>query len=146
MGALLATLGFYTESRGSAGVIHMREEMSDEQLVANIMAHATKNLYREQLYVCDLYNGLDERIPAREEEEDEDAPQEGDESLWRMNVDHPIVYVLIAQKGQQPIHIVEDVYGTLVVYKDAQVKDGVAHLRSLCSKAGYEFLNVPEAE
>jgi len=142
MGALLATLGFYTESRGSAGVIHMREEMSDEQLVANIMAHATKNLYREQLYACDLYNGLDERIPAHEEDEE----GEGGESLWRMNVDHPIVYVLIAQKGQQPIHIVEDVYGTLVVYKDAQVKDGIAHLRSLCSKAGYEFLNVPEAE
>lgn len=154
MGALMATLWNPSKDTshkdddssraGGGSVIHSlrdREEISNEQLVAETMSHATKNLLREQLYVCDLYKGLDERIPTPQEDS-----TDVEESLWRMNVDHPLVYVLVTQHGQQPIHVMDDEYGALVVYTNAQVKDGIAHLRTLCSKAGYEFLNVPESE
>lgn len=142
MGALLATLGFeWNPPKGDMSdnvrALQMPVEITDEQLVDEITGLVTRNLYRDTIYMCDFYRGLDERIPSSEKEDEKKS------SVWRINVDHPLVYVLVAKKGQQPIHIVDDLYGTLVVYNDDVVQEGIRILQELCSKADYTILNQP---
>jgi len=141
MGALLATLGFewnpprYPSEDHMSSSLSMETDVSDETLVQEMMALARKDAYRDMVYRCDLYKGLDQRVS-------ENALH----VVWRINVDHPLVYVLIAEKGQQPIHLVNDVYGDMVVYDDADVEEALDYLISLCSKAGHEIMNNPTSE
>lgn len=139
MGALLATLGFGGRASPTAvEPLQMTEEVSEEQIVLETWAHATRNLFRDKVYRSDLYKGLDQRIPVEYEGDEME-----DKCFWRMNVDHPLVYVLVVEFGQQPIHITDDIYGTLVVYKEDQVEQGIDHLLTLCCKNDHEVLNDP---
>ena len=70
----------------------------------------------------DFYKKLDERIPVQE-----DAP-----SVWRMSIDHPVVYILVSMKGIQPIHIIEDRYGDMVIFKDEHVQVAVQEMKDIC--------------
>ena len=70
----------------------------------------------------DFYKKLDERIPIQE-----DTP-----SVWRMSIDHPVVYILVNMKGVQPIHIIEDKYGDMVIFKDEHVQMAVQEMKDLC--------------
>lgn len=147
MGALLATLGFeWNPPKGDMNdnvrALQMPEEITDEQLVNEVMGLVTRNLYRDAIYMCDFYRGLDQRIPSLESDDEEEKKN----SVWRINVDHPLVYVLVAKKGQQPIHIVDDLYGTLVVYNDDVVQEGIRVLQEMCSKANYTILNEPSPD
>lgn len=69
----------------------------------------------------DFFKKLDERIPV-----DSDLP-----SVWRMSMDHPVVYILTNLKGIQPIHIIEDKYGDMVVYKNEHVQNAVSEMIDL---------------
>lgn len=135
MGGLFSMIGFGPSTgRRPIEVIKMDEIKSTESLVHEIMGTIMINLYRDEIYRCDFYRGLDQRVPT----DDTDKT-----ILWRMNVDHPLVYVLIHEKGQQPIHITEDKFGELVVYNDEDVTDGINYLISLCTSANYTILNDP---
>lgn len=139
MGALLTTLGFEwnppTYVPGAkTDTIKMEETVSDERLVVEIMSFATKNTYRVPIYRCDFYKGLDPRVPVSE-----NTHSISEDIMFRMNIDHPLVYVLVTEYGQQPVHITEDYYGELAVYRGADVEDGITYLISLCSAAGYEI-------
>ena len=145
MGIVLATLGFEwnTPRMYSQAALPCRdsiqvEDIDDETLISQIVSMATENTYRQgnEIYRCDLYKGLDKRIPFSE-----DAKEQ---SVWRMKDDHPLVNVLVSEKGQQPIHIIEDTYGDLVIYEDSVVEEGISHLIVLCSQLGYEILNDPK--
>ena len=122
--------------REGSRTIKVDEVLSPSELVPQILHYATKDVHREQLYACDFYRELDKRVPFKSEASDE-------ELVWRMNVDHPIVYVLVAEMGQQPLHVVNDVYGDLVVYPDDAVQEAVHKMQVLCSELGYEVLNEP---
>lgn len=125
-------------------LIRVAELLDEETLSAQILEYATKNLYREQLYACDFYKDLDKRVPLGAE--GRSAEGRNASVVWRMNVDHPIVYVLVADMGQQPMHTINDIYGDLVVYEDEDVQEAVRRMQLICSSAGYDILNEPFSE
>lgn len=138
MGGLLSLLLTQGPGTSSFKPIRVGTLLSEEDLVAETMQYVGRALYRDKIYVADFYRELDQRVP--ETEEDSVG------IVWRMNVDHPLVYVLVAELGQQPIHVIDDFYGEIVAYGDAEVQEGVQHLVSLCSAQGYTIYNEPEEE
>jgi hypothetical protein len=98
-------------------------DVSDEELVAQIVKVITKRDTEKvgDLSRGDFYNKLDERIPV-----DDTMP-----TMWRMSMDHPVVYILSNLKHIQPVHIIEDNYGDMVIYKDDHVQEAVQEMIDL---------------
>jgi len=109
---------FFSSSSPKKEPSHPKEiqfpEVEDDALYAQII-----NVAGEEK---DFYKKLDERIPIQE-----DTP-----SVWRMSIDHPVVYILVNMKGVQPIHIIEDKYGDMVIFKDEHVQMAVQEMKDLC--------------
>ena len=93
-------------------------DVTDEELVQKIIQIIQQQQQQDEL---NFYKKLDERIPV-----DENLP-----SVWRMSMDHPVVYILANLKHIQPIHIIEDSYGDMVIYKDEHVQEAVQEMKDL---------------
>lgn len=138
MGGLISVLygARKEEVEEEEGTIKVDELLERDELAAQILEYITQDTYREQIYACDFYKGLDKRVPVRDDQE----------VVWRMNADHTIVYVLVADLGQQPIHINNDAYGAIVVYPDDAIQEAIQGMQELISSMGHTIYNEPIQE
>ena len=105
------------------------------KVVEDAMAYIMRNTFRAEVYRCDFYRGLDQRV----------LMDSGGEIAWcwRMNIDHHLVYTLVAELGHQPVHITYDHYGNIVVYSNDAVEEAIEHLVTLASVHGHVIMDTP---
>lgn len=105
--------------------IEMENVMTEEELAMQAYSAAKNQTHREDVYESDFYRDLNARIPS------EDS---GNSIVWRVDVDHPVVVVLTDVLGQNPIHLISDIYGDQLIYGDHDVRSAIQYLLDLCQK------------
>lgn len=116
---------------------------NEEELVEQAYMMAKMDTFRENdvVYRCDFFKGLCRRVPA--------TLQNGlteNDVVWRIEIEHPIIEILVRHGIGQPIHHIKDYYGDQLVYRNETVQTGISVLIDLCSQHGYHVENDPAIE
>jgi len=131
---------FYDDNGDMVELVDLQEPPNEMELVALAYGSASNNNYRESgaVYMSDFYKDLNPRIPRQGDSKDD--------IVWRMDVDHPVVTVLMTRIMAQPVHRIYDQFGDQLFYRNQDLEAGVAELITMCTQNGYTVLPDPSVE
>ena len=131
-GILASDLLTYLDD-GDDDNIELREVLTEEQLALRAYSAAKHQSFRDEVYIDDFFKNFSARVPT---ENNQDTTV-----VWRIDADNPVVTILVEVLGAEPIHVIDDIYGEQVIFKDNDVQVAVNHLVELCGK--YDLIVTP---
>lgn len=109
----------------------------EKEIAESAYALAQHNAFRDEIYRCDFYKGINPRVLLDEYESD---------TKWRLDVDHPVALLLYELHGTEPVHVCKDYFGDQFVYTTEEIESAIDTILALCEREGYVINPTPEIE